>query len=386
MIHPSPLPTLPEPDAEPPDPPPRLTDYIGPMSRRRLIKLFLLALVYLVGAELAVRLLNPQDDFIQRDMFVVDRGLGFRMLPHYQGTMSKKAVPVSTNSWGLRDREYAPPANGTLRIYALGDSLVFGYGVPIEETYTRVLEHLLQQRLGRPVEVVNGGIPGYGTLQELAFLQETLAEVKPDVVLLVFSVLNDASDNVKFARRPKGEPNPTRERLFQARAWLREHSQLFVLLQRRLARPDTGEELEVHARTPTGSTKRGIELIEQSLQRFAQVAAQHGVAFGAVIAPAHRQVSPALWSEALQRYGLSPESYVVDQPNQRLLAFAERQGIPLLDLLPVLREHRQERLYWDGDGEHWEPRGHAVVAEATADFLVQHGLVEPAANSARRHD
>jgi len=68
------------------------------------------------------------------------------------------------------------------------------------------------------------------------------------------------------------------------------------------------------------------------------------------------------------------------------MAFAEQRNIPLLDLLPVLRQHQRERLYWDGDGEHWEPRGHEVVAEATADFLLKNGLVGPAAMSARRHD
>src|SRR5262245_22195059 len=86
---------------------PTFREYIGPLTVRRVAKLLVAVMLYLVAGELAVRLLNPQEEFIQRDLFNADRQLGFRMVANYHGTMSKKAVPITTNSWGLRDREYS---------------------------------------------------------------------------------------------------------------------------------------------------------------------------------------------------------------------------------------------------------------------------------------
>jgi hypothetical protein len=48
---------------------------------------------------------------------------------------------VKINSYGLRDYEYLlnkPP--GATRILALGDSVTFGFGVNLEDTYTKILE------------------------------------------------------------------------------------------------------------------------------------------------------------------------------------------------------------------------------------------------------
>jgi len=92
------------------------------------------------------------------------------------------------------------------------------------------------------------------------------------------------------------------------------------------------------------------------------------------------ELSPG--AETLRRAGVSPADYAADQPNARLVAFAERRAIPILDARPVLAAHQQEKIYWDGDGEHWEVRGHEVMAEATADFLAGRGLLGAAVAAA----
>jgi hypothetical protein len=53
-------------------------------------------------------------------------------------------VPVSINSYGLRDREYSvekPP--NVYRIVMLGDSTTLGWGVPEEQTVAKILEREL---------------------------------------------------------------------------------------------------------------------------------------------------------------------------------------------------------------------------------------------------
>ena len=60
-------------------------------------------------------------------------------------------------------------------------------------------------------------------------------------------------------------------------------------------------------------------------------------------------------------------------PQRRLVAFAESEGVPVLDLLPLLAGSRAAGLFLDAS--HLSAAGHAVVADAIAAFLLEHALV-----------
>ena len=113
---------------------------------------------------------------------------------------------VSFNSRGLRDREIEPakPADG-YRVLVLGDSFVEGAQVPVEDTVSRQLETFLASSApGRPVQAINAGNAGFGTAQELLFLEHEGAAYQPDVVALVYFVDNDLPDNgYRVARERK---------------------------------------------------------------------------------------------------------------------------------------------------------------------------------------
>lgn len=95
---------------------------------------------------------------------------------------------TSTNSWGMRDREYslAKPA-GTFRIAILGPSLTMGNGVNDSEVFDNLLEQrIASEPIGsrRHVEVMNFGVNGYALPQQLALLENQVFRFKPDVVIL----------------------------------------------------------------------------------------------------------------------------------------------------------------------------------------------------------
>ncbi len=91
------------------------------------------------------------------------------------------------NTRGLRDREHGPK-NGR-RILCLGDSFAWGAGVRGDEPYSKVLE----RETG--VETINAGVCGWGTAQELLWLEREGFQYDPDVVTLGF-YLNDFEDNL----------------------------------------------------------------------------------------------------------------------------------------------------------------------------------------------
>ena len=323
-----------------------------------------------------MRWLTPQ---MPPEMFTADAAMGFRLTPLYRGAERTQtgAIPLSFNSLGLRDREYGARPAGGWRIYVLGDSFVFGQRVPAEETFAKVLERALQERLpGRQVDVINGGVPRFGTLQEVALFERTVAAVQPDVVVLGIFVGNDVLDNLAFAhtRARRGGESFTHS----VADWVRMHSHLYIWLRRRqhaaVERQHSLQRhaMETHSVTLSPEMQQGLTLTEDAIARLATTARQHGARLALVLIPSAAQVYPPLWQQALAHDGLAAAEYDSSQPNTRLAAWAEAARIPLLDLQPAWQAHGNEPLYFT---LHWNARGHAVAAEATAQFLDTAGLL-----------
>jgi hypothetical protein len=97
-----------------------------------------------------------------------------------------KNAPTSTNSRGFRYREVQPDEGpDVVTIIGLGDSIMFGWGVPDGRMYTAYLEHLLNEKYPRKTwRVINTAAPGYNTVIEVETLRAKGLEFKPDLVIL----------------------------------------------------------------------------------------------------------------------------------------------------------------------------------------------------------
>lgn len=138
-------------------------------------------------------------------VMVPDQRLYYKNPVNFRGIF--QGVEVSTNALGLRDRPVAPKSPLRVRVLMLGDSVAFGWGVPVEEAVSRQLERELRSRGGVAVETVNSGVPGYNTLQEALFLETYGDILRPDAVLLLY-VDND-TDYLDTAHPYLGHmPNP----------------------------------------------------------------------------------------------------------------------------------------------------------------------------------
>ena len=76
---------------------------------------------------------------------------------------------------GLRDFEYSPKKpDGTYRILVIGDSIAYGWAVPLKGVYAKKLEEKLNQdpNSTRKYEVINLGVPGYNISQIVERLKE----------------------------------------------------------------------------------------------------------------------------------------------------------------------------------------------------------------------
>ena len=130
-----------------------------------------------------------------------DRDLGWKLKPGASGEWKGEGESfVRVNSEGLRDREHtkAKPPN-TLRVAVLGDSFTEAIHVPVEQTFWSKLERKLGNcdavKGRKNVEVLNFGVQGYGTAQQLIMLRKKVWDYNPDIVVLAFYIGNDVINN-----------------------------------------------------------------------------------------------------------------------------------------------------------------------------------------------
>lgn len=322
-------------------------------------------------------------------------------------------VTLRINHLGLRDPErgYAAPG-GTLRILGLGDSFVEGYGVPLEQTVTQVLERSLDAQ-GCRVEVVNGATTGYSTDQEYLFYDREGTRYSPQVVL-VFFYYNDVRYNVYAAYRRPRLPKPVfAER--DGRLILQNvpvpplppvepmgvdapgagASLLYEALEQRLrtgapqaygrlARwglfapvtpQEPPDELKVYKRKRVPALENAWTRTAQILEALARDVEAHGARPLLVYVPSRMEIDERAWSLTRAAYGLEEGQWDRGRVVQRLREIGRAVRLPILDLTPDLRQANRGWLggpYYPRDG-HWNACGHRVAARRVASFLLGSG-------------
>jgi lysophospholipase L1-like esterase len=178
-----------------------------PLTARRLFPVVALAIGLLAAIGLAESMLRlwvwigvPASNGFIRFMKTAEglpgRGRLFR--PSGDPSLGIECVPnsrrghIRINSWGFRGDEVGErPAPGVVRIAMVGDSETFGAALPEEKTLPGCLAATLNAAKGPGrYEVLNLGVPGYNTRQELRVVETRLPRLHPDIVILYY-VLND---------------------------------------------------------------------------------------------------------------------------------------------------------------------------------------------------
>jgi lysophospholipase L1-like esterase len=307
-----------------------------------------------------------------KGMYTAHPVLGHILTPGWRGVFRRPGMEmeVRVNRIGLRDRERGPKDPGTTRILILGDSFTFGWGVPYEEAYGPQTERLLRKRLGREVEVIPAGIPGYDTETELAWLETFGWDLEPDLVVLQFCASNDFADNLlpPFEVKDGFLHRPSRRRAvgaaYRSRGavvdWLERHSHLWVFLSRRyrsFGRRDRRALKERQVRNLNREYRLAYEKTAQLLERMAEACRAHGVPLVVFNAAVKYQVEDA---DLVERDLLL-------EPDRFLERTCARLGIPLVDTVPAFLQD-DGGLFLEKDA-HWSVRGHALAARILADAL-----------------
>lgn len=355
-----------------------------------------------------------------------DLQTGWALRPNHEGWWrSEGQAWISINRHGQRDREHnkeKPP--DTLRIAVLGDSFAEALQVPVEKTFWAVLEQQLNacRPFGRRlVEVINFGVSGYGTAQELLTLQSRVWDFAPDIVLLAFYTGNDIQNNSKRLEPPAPMPffihrdgvlvldDSFRQRtltqwsvgvpgaVYRAAAdQLRLLQFLRFVSARVAAQPGPGAD-NINAPQPTDMALdlrtqlyrepddadwiEAWAITEELLAMLRSEVASRNARFILATLSTDIQVHPdRSIREAFQRQVGTESLFHADQ---RLREVAARHGIEIITLAPTMQRIAEETggfLHGFGNNAfgHWNENGHRVAGSLLAKHLCADVLPGPA--------
>ena len=324
--------------------------------------------------------------------YASSRTLSHRLRPDWEARFAYNDFDtlVRTNHLGFRSAEPRGDARDERsRILVLGDSFAFGWGVENDETFSAVLERGLASR-GRPAEVWNAGVPGYSADQHYVFLRDEGFALLPDLILLAVCS-NDTHELAwkQLTLDARGLPTSVRsKRHFINRrgemrflndslldlpslpiptswdGWLYENSWAFNWLRIRLVKAWAGAATRYREaswelpsdQVPTGALENlGSDAIHRGLAGSAAFRLRY-----------HRELIAAIGAEAAARE--IPLRFVLTSGSEAGLE-ADCAESACLDQTQVFRREDDPETHLPKDG-HWSPKGHRLLGEALADWLV----------------
>ena len=336
------------------------------------------------------------------------------------------AVRWQTNAEGFRG---APlEENPDLKIMVYGDSNVQARFSSLKDTFPHRLETGLESRLGKNVDVINAGVIGFGPDQSLLKFRNEAEVYRPDIVIFHVFADNDFGDllrNRLFELAPDGKlvETPGIRKLLEGEKtmlvpdanaislW----SSLYLVQVARnfkknltwfIFRPDsdqdnaaksdqilrylaaTGEaeyavyrdrkprrfsvladhyDLDVATDIESESARVKIALMDRVLRKARDFAASKDIEFVVLIQPSSldltENISPNHGDLAkFSGYRRTNISSAVEK-------ICRRAGIGRINLFDIFMRNDPQTLYFKKANTHWSPRGQALAAEATADYL-----------------
>lgn len=351
-----------------------------------------------------------------------DANRGYSYLPNFEWFHTTEGYAhVRTNQYGFRDDDWSveKPAN-VVRVAVLGDSFVEGNQVAKDKRLTELLEsrlaasHLFD---GFKVEVMNFGMSGYGTAQELMTFRHEVKKFKPDYVIVGLLTANDIRNNSEQLEgdsiRPyfveqdgelvlddsfRIENLPLAKSIgYSTARWSRIGQVAFrvyhgmkVRATTRQAAGKSGQEAKL---IEQGLAEPGIgtwiyrepvddahisawQVTERLLAKFQVEVQECGAELLVVVLSNAIQVHPDNASrETFQKIAEIDDLFY---PDARIAKACREAGIPVLTLAPKMQQRaQQENAFLHGfentpPGQgHWNEKGHAVASELIGDWFLQ---------------
>ncbi|MEO8880728.1 MAG: acyltransferase [Gemmatimonadaceae bacterium] len=347
-----------------------------------------------VAGEVALRAFAPLETAVWGELPALqnDSTRTFALIPNRTTHLryNDYDYTVTTNSLGLTSPEIpeARAAANTFRVYVAGDAFSMPEGVDYPRSYPALLGEALTRCLApRPVQVIDGGVTGYGPNEERAQLHELAPRFRPNVIVEQFYIneYSDISISPAEFRESIGLDLGNRS----ATRRFRDRSQVKTRIGRmaRAAKESlTGHpgawrydlaQLDYYrAGDNPLYDARTLHLIANALAGMKHVADSSGAQLVVAFVPGAVAVSdPATLPHFPRGENLRDTSaYDMGRPYRALERITDSLEIKTIDLTPALRASAAAPAYFPASW-HWTAAGHRAAAGAIEQTLDSLGLL-----------
>jgi len=315
-------------------------------------------LIFFSIVELAFRFLIIHKDTNRTIAGIVesDPDLIWRLKPRLSGTLA-------TNELGFRDTTYKQ--NADLKILLLGDSVSWGDGVDMQQSYPFLLEEMLNQDYPeKTFEIINTGVPGYSTFQQLIYLKKYGIKLKPNIIIHQFC-LNDVVQRFNVLYEYGGDNIflgiDTRNSIQGFQGWMINNSRAYEMTIRYLI--NFQKDKEEYAVKNLSKNELSSELLEaweltlNEISEIAQIAKKEKIPYLLFIAPYRFQLE-------------DPNN--TNQPQIRLKDFTKKNKLFFYDLLDSFYLNNQiYGLPLFNDPSHFSVEGHILASTRLQDQIIK---------------
>ncbi len=298
---------------------------------------------------------------------VDDPILDFRLVPGSEWVYN--GIPYRINAHGWRDHghEYEKP-DSTVRLVILGDSVLNGHGVKMEEVWAKQLEYRLNEGGGTPhFEVIMLAIGALNTKQEAHLLEVEGMKYDPDLILVGY-VLNDpepgmSSQGARERREHMGAFHKFKQMLKLSSVVfhsVRLIDSLIWRLQVAIGRNDSSHYID----------RDYFGVLHESDEQWADVVA----AFGKIRELADPECTPV--GLVIFPVIFQLDNYPWEDVHSQVREAAAAVGFRVLDLLETYRAYPEaDTRIGRGDHVHPNALGHRIAGDAVAKWLVAENLL-----------
>jgi len=366
--------------------------------------------------EILLRVL-PMGKFRSAPFRQYDPNIGVALIPDKQTHHNKGCFQglVETNRFGMRDSARSlAKSPGKLRIALLGDSVIEGVHVQPSEVVNIQLENILREN-GYNAEVLNFGVEGVGTTQELLIYQEKVRQFHPDLVLLTFTwndVMNNSSViqpevyGIQTWYAPYYDLGPDGKLVFRpvekrwlngTRTWLEDHSVLLYYLERLWFSidyaPTRWEGMPVYygvyGDPLSPDWARAWQVTDKVMALTKNTVEGDGAKFMVLTWADFWEVDPDWHARLEKQVGKLPPAFNPPKARERLEDIFRRNDIAYDFLTSDMQSYRdQHHLQWPffsfTCNAHYSALGHNVSAHAIFEKLQAHGMLPPPGVSTAR--
>ncbi len=389
-----------------------------------LKRVFGWGVIFLIGAVGAVVLADLYFNFRSgmltgtnvRSVLGPDDEIGYDLKPNMSccrmQMMGGNFFKTWTNELGCFDRPYEGEKE---YILLMGDSYTWAW-----DSFENKFGTQLEAHLG--MRVLKCGVPGFGTKQELIKARRILSRLPypPRLIVVAYFVSNDARDDYVFPNnavvdgilveandkeynRPGGNRVPLEAMRAEARLsnslippwgnqtlfkrWLAAHSPVFRALQDQdglrsfVSRFGVCAPQAKHTPSDLFFTEEESPYLKdvwerhyENVRAFAELAREQKASIAFMVIPAMEEMYPFL----------CPEGFACEEPHAHITKFLAEEGIPYLDLKPLMRGfsdqtprprlHPEKDLCWPVDG-HFNKNGDHLAGLLLAQYLMRERLV-----------